>query len=273
MTQARKQPIYGNCKVLDPNGLLLFRCERKKADWYLNRDLAKLVATEPNYTVQLTFTPKGQGHQGQPFYLQDRKNRCVVCGSEEDLTRHHCVPYCYRKYMPEEWARFTSHDILAVCIPCHEEYETHAFAFKQELGEQYGIPVEGIGSRYDKDVARVRGMSNALIKYGSQIPEERKQEMMGIILDYVKAEGIEFTGLEDFVDLDPVNMSDYIAHGQVVCDKVEDMAAFLSMWRQHFIDTMSPKFLPPHWDVDYVPKGVCHEQEGKTHHCREESTT
>ncbi len=30
----------------------------------------------------------------------------------------------------------------------------------------------------------------------------------------------------------------------------EALEAFVRGWRQHFLDSMSPRFLPPHWRVD-----------------------
>ena len=36
----RKQPLYQNCRLLAPDDQLLATCDRKKAEWYLENDLA-----------------------------------------------------------------------------------------------------------------------------------------------------------------------------------------------------------------------------------------
>ena len=36
----------------------------------------------------------------------------------------------------------------------------------------------------------------------------------------------------------------------------DDLATFEKMWRQHFIDTMKPQFLPYLWSVDHNHKNV-----------------
>ena len=36
----------------------------------------------------------------------------------------------------------------------------------------------------------------------------------------------------------------------------DDLAMFEKMWRQHFVDTMKPRFLPYMWSVDHNHKNV-----------------
>lgn len=45
--------------------------------WYLDRQLATTLSST---SIKLTFETKGKGHQDDPYYLEDRENRCVVCG-------------------------------------------------------------------------------------------------------------------------------------------------------------------------------------------------
>jgi len=256
--QARKSPIYGNCKVLDPAGTLIFRCDQKKADWYIKKGLGELVAEEPYYTVQLNFTPKGNGHVGEPFYLQDKQNRCVMCGSDIDLTKHHCVPYCYRKFFPEEFKMHTSHDILALCIPHHHEYEKHATRLKIELGRLYGVPLSGQGVYYDRAVARVRGAAHTLLQHKSVIPPDRAEELLQRVREYLEkkpGEPVTDDELQALKLLHPsIKTEEYEKHGEGIVKQLKYIGAFCEMWRYHFIDCMRPQFLPAHWSVSYIPK-------------------
>lgn len=48
--------------------------------------------------------------------------------------------------------------------------------------------------------------------------------------------------------------SKYVPHGQKVVEYVrqkEGLVSFEKMWRQHFLDTMNPQFLPLYWSVDH----------------------
>ena len=38
--------------------------------------------------------------------------------------------------------------------------------------------------------------------------------------------------------------------GQQVIAQMEAVQAFMRRWREHFLKTMQPKFLPRHWEVD-----------------------
>ncbi len=96
-----------NWKVYHPSGRHMFTCGEKKANWYLDRNLAKLIGKKK---ITLTFSPKGNGFEdNEEFGRSIREARCVVSGIEDGLQRHHIVPYCYRTYFPE---RFKSTKLL-----------------------------------------------------------------------------------------------------------------------------------------------------------------
>jgi hypothetical protein len=63
------------------------RFGRKKADWYLNRDLAVMLTEDK--AIQLVFDAKGDGHSEGDYMVEDRANICVSCGSPNALTLHH----------------------------------------------------------------------------------------------------------------------------------------------------------------------------------------
>ncbi|KAL1914950.1 uncharacterized protein VTP21DRAFT_7866 [Calcarisporiella thermophila] len=173
--------VYENIRVYSIDGVLMFRCNRKKADWYLTRGLA--YESEPD-TLQLTFKTKGPGHFDQPYMIEDRINRCVCCGRQDRLTLHHVVPAMYRIHMPESIKSHSSHDILLVCIPCHDAYERHANALKSELVIKYNIPLEGRGWVYVPENGRVRKAATALLRERccdrtSSVRESKDKELAG----------------------------------------------------------------------------------------------
>ena len=46
-------------------------------------------------------------------------------------------------------------------------------------------------------------------------------------------------------------------HGYHVVSKLDDhekIVEFVRMWRQHFVDTMKPQFMPLGWSIDFRVK-------------------
>ena len=100
-----------NWKVYHPSGRHMFTCGEKKAFWYLERNLAKLIDGERS--IELTFIPKGNGFEDdEEFGRSIRIVRCVVTGVSNSLQRHHIVPYCYRTYFPEQYKSKNHHDVV-----------------------------------------------------------------------------------------------------------------------------------------------------------------
>ncbi|KAK4484839.1 hypothetical protein RD792_007439 [Penstemon davidsonii] len=65
-----KSQVYHNCKIYANDGRLLCYCDRRKLEWYLNRNLAKLVERDPS-SIVLLFEPKGRPEaEGNDFYIQ-----------------------------------------------------------------------------------------------------------------------------------------------------------------------------------------------------------
>ena len=97
---ARNKPLYHNCYLQAPDGDILCTCDRKKAEWYVSKELGQVVNDDP-FTVRLKFEPSGRalGEVGQ-YYTQVKLNQCVVCGSTDKFVRKNVVPREYRKYFP-----------------------------------------------------------------------------------------------------------------------------------------------------------------------------
>lgn len=250
MSKTLARPPYGNCKVLDRSGNLMFRCGPEKVQWYLERSLADVVSTEDPFTIQLTFQPNGPGHVGDEFFLQEKENRCVVCASEERLTMHHVVPRCYRRYFPDELKSHSSHDVVVLCIYCHEDYEAHAFSLKQQIANEYGIPVSGKCVSIDPYLTRVRSAAGTLSRYRPQLPLVRAEELLDVLRDYYKKQEITAEEIESAAAIDHRMTKDFIHYGEWVVRHTPDLEELVRRWRKHFFDTMHPRFLPTGWDKD-----------------------
>lgn len=243
-----KTPLYGNCHVQNPDGVHIFNCGEKKARWYLKRNLAVVIEQNP-FTIRLTFIPHGNGHANDDFYLQERDNICVCCGSSAELTKHHVVPFMYRKFFTENLKDHTSYDILPLCYECHENYEEHAQQFKRELAIEYAAPKTEIKT-LDVELKNVCMAASALLLHKTSIPLVRQEYLMEVLRKYYGREVVE-TELQEIANIRyNVDRPEYKPEGQVVVERLEDIEVFVKRWRRHFLLTLKPEYMPQHWTPD-----------------------
>lgn len=89
----------------------------------------------------------------------------------------------------------------------------------------------------------------------SQIPQQRVNELQQLIRDYYGVQDINEAILDLAVNLETrIKNDSFCDHGlKVVQHTIENegLLAFERMWRQHFLDTMQPAYLPVLWSVDH----------------------
>jgi hypothetical protein len=266
-----------NWKVYHPSGRHMFTCGEKKAYWYLERNLAETVNGERG--IKLTFEPKGNGFEDdEEFGRSSRIVQCVVTGFSEGLQRHHIVPYCYRTYFPEKYKSKNHHDVVLINFEIHSEYEQKANEFKDEIAKIYNVKtITELNAEYTLKL-RELGKPNAMIMntihslfktYGRLSREailEKLQyiaENTGIPFETLKGYNyIQFYKLYLLLRDDHINelyqfKIDYrklYDHGYHVAQKLdteEKIEEFVKLWRNHFVDTMQPLFMPNGWSVDF----------------------
>eukprot|EP00850_Spirogloea_muscicola_P022332 SM000288S10784 [mRNA] locus=s288:109573:116835:- [translate_table: standard] len=211
-----KNPVYQNCRIYAGDGRLLCYCDRKKLDWYVQRSLAEYLDEEPP-SVRLLFEPKGRPEDSaNEFYIQSKANRCVGCGEAGHYLRYRLVPSCYRQYFPEHLKSHRSHDIVLLCIDCHEIAHKAAERQKRQVAEDFGIPLvparicaplggqeisaEGAGSaessRPGVEPSLLRRSAMALLRHGRSMPPARLQELEEVLRNYTGKEDVSRDDLE-----------------------------------------------------------------------------
>lgn len=238
--------VYDNCKMVGPDDTALCRCSKKRAKWYLARNLATVIDEDP-FTIQLNFFPKSVAYAGDPFYMADKEDICVRCGSQEELTKHHIVPICYRKHLPREEKNHSSHDIVLLCDGCHQEYERHADELKTVIADEHGVhrsrPV--LPNPATLDTYRAGW---ALRNYSDQMPDDRVCDLIQTIKDYFEVDMVSEESINEACDLDVFVGG--VEYGKYIMNCVEDTQAFIIRWRQHFLAIMDPQHMPEFWDVN-----------------------
>ncbi|KAI3948837.1 hypothetical protein MKX01_022251 [Papaver californicum] len=183
-----KTPVYRNCRIYANDGRLLCYCDRRKIDWYLHRDLAKLVEENPPAIV-LLFEPKGRPEdEGNDFYIQ-RKH----------YLRYRIIPSCYRVHFPEHLKSHRSHDIVLVCVDCHEIAHSAAEKHKKKIAAEYGIPLFINNVNHEQagvSPLQLRTAAMALLRYESTMPSSRRDELTEVVMKYFGGRDVSKADLE-----------------------------------------------------------------------------
>ncbi|XP_051872329.1 exonuclease 3'-5' domain-containing protein 2 isoform X2 [Pristis pectinata] len=255
---ARKSPLYDNCFLHAPDGQPLCTCDRKKAQWYLDKGIGELISNEP-FIVKLKFEPSGRPESQQDYYLITKENLCVVCGKRESYIRKNIVPHEYRKHFPVQMKDHNSHDVLLLCTACHAASNCYDNILKQQLAKEFSAPIgceESVRLLEDPVRRQVRSGARALL-HAESLPEIRREELQDILKTFFNVETLTEELLEEGAGLETrIFNESHIPHGLKVTQScaVGGLRALMSLekrWRQHFLDYMQPQHLPPLWSVDH----------------------
>ncbi|XP_033324794.2 exonuclease 3'-5' domain-containing 2 [Megalopta genalis] len=267
----RNKPLYHNCYLQAPDGDVLCTCDQKKAEWYINKGLGEMIDQDP-FTVRLKFEPSGRalGEVGQ-YYTQVKINQCVVCGLSDKFIRKSVVPREYRKYFPLVMKAHQSHDILLLCPICHQKSNGYDLQLRRKLSDICDAPLTGplthIRNEYINNHRKLRSAIEAL-REKATLPDVRRKELeqyisectgqqvTPVLLDMLSQE------LKNSrVSMSNYDQSKYEPHGLKVVQYFEKKEGGLveleRIWREHFLASMKPKYLPSLWSV-------CHNQERLT---------
>lgn len=240
--------------ILDPDGKKLGFCDRKKELSYLRKGLAVVVDGYETRSIQLNFKPDWGDVVLTEEDLVPRDNICVVCGTEENLTKHHIIPSCYRCHLPRLVKDHNAYDIVAICVDDHNAYEKEAQEFKRELAIEFGVI-----SPFSQNEAillenRAASAASVLLEHDSQLSEERRSTLVKRINRFLGRD----PDASDLIWLSNENKKkpkekETFTHGVELVRKLrteEDLNRFMIRWRMHFVKFSKPKFLPKGWSVD-----------------------
>lgn len=256
----RKKPLYHNCQLRSPDGQLLCTCDVKKAKWYIDKGLGEQVSDDP-VTVQLLFEPSGRPVNEQNYYLYEKDNLCVVCGAGDSYIRKNVIPREYRKHFPALLKEHKSHDVLLMCVTCHQRSNLHDNELKRHLLAECRPNSAPLLDGHDKYVhdpllTRVKSAAKALLSStADRIPSARLYELRQIVRRFYGVEQIDSCLLQQAASIDTrLKREGFEEAGELVVRYAIEhggLVAFERLWRQHFLDSMKPGFLPKGWSVDH----------------------
>jgi ribonuclease D len=263
--------IFENYQIQTPKGDLLCYANHKKAKWYLDRGLASIIQETP-LIIRLTFEPNynsANDDEERRFFKKEKKNECVCCGSSGNLLRYRVVPLVYRQFFTAEQQGFCRHDILLLCAGCHEKANKHADSLKKHIAKEYKVPLHSYGEfhQFKEKLIGIRKICVSLKKNRDKIPEIRLESLLNQVKEFVSGfeelETMEIWEVVDFLCSDEKcknlfkpgetksKNENCDLHGKLVMEKVEDVKAFIDMWKSKFIESLHPQYLPDSWKAKF----------------------
>ncbi|GFY67997.1 exonuclease 3'-5' domain-containing protein 2 [Trichonephila inaurata madagascariensis] len=259
-SKPRQKPMYDNCQLVAPDGELLCSCDKGKAEWYVYKGLGEKISDEP-FTVRLNFEPSGRPKLDNVFYTMEKTNQCVVCGRTENFHRKLVVPSEYRRYFPNLMKKNLSHDVLLLCVQCHKKSNILDQEMRQNFAKLCDAPLgcqKNVKYKFNPKLSKVKSAAKALHISGGKMPECRQQELKKVICDYYCITSVTDDIINEARNLETSELNDaFVPHGlkvyQYFCEN-GGLIQFEKLWRQHFLDSMQPQYLPPMWSVEHNHK-------------------
>ncbi|KAH0480763.1 MAG: uncharacterized protein KVP18_002282 [Porospora cf. gigantea A] len=300
---AAQKAVYENFQILSPNGSLLCHCDRKKVDWYLRKNLAQTIdatsiqlkfepaarslhaevdlpdgaysdgivscengqlAVDAAAVIEKIGEHKLEQWKADLYYVSKKDNHCVVCGVTQHFLRFHVIPSCYRQHFPEAYKSHGSHDVVLLCVACHQTANDKYQIMKAQLSLEYHVPLQTPPPPENRLRSEARKALHALKR--PQIPPHRREELRGRVVVWVQAnqqlldenlspEDKTMDGIPEaahrILSL-PEQQSPSISHGEAMVVAVaSDIDVFIKRWRKYFLDVLEPGFMPVNWTVEH----------------------
>lgn len=239
--------IYESIKMLSPDNTFMCYTTQKRAEWYVKKGLANWISDEE---FKINFEPNGNGKANIDFYTEVLKNQCVVCGESEigKLNKHHVVPKVFRSRFPSKYKNYNHHDIVAICISCHEAYELIANDYRKKLLDEKGISVT---SKKEKLIRE----NKKIISARKLLENINDGKIDGNIIPADKIILMKEIAKKDLINISSKKEVDWADQLVATIKNEKELYEFVKNWRQHFINTMKPKYMPEKWSV-YHPLEV-----------------
>ena len=254
---AMKKPMYDNIRMVDQDYKHLCNISRKKAKWYIVKNLGKWTNSDKK-ELQLLFEPRHRSIDERSidddgdYIRSQKKNQCVVCGDTEFLIRHYIVPYSYRAELPERYKTHLCHDIVALCYNCNvyasqstqERMNWIESSLRNDLSHE-----ENTKFYLYPELRRINKSALALKNQIHRLPKRKIAECEELIRRHFSlsaSQSITPELLEKAIDVEYQEPNpNYVPGPELVIKSLhedeEQIANFVYEWRRFFLDTMRPR--------------------------------
>ncbi|KAI5695705.1 hypothetical protein M8J76_001744 [Diaphorina citri] len=112
------------------------------------------------------------------------------------------------------------------------------------------------------EIRKVKSAARALLRHTrtKQLPDERFFDLVSLVDDYFvgdpRYKGLSMIQLIQIGSqlCETVQNAEFVSHGQAVVTYFQErdqLELFETRWRQHFLETMRPEYLPKHWSLHH----------------------
>lgn len=175
-----------------------------------------------------------------------------------------CVNFCLFcfRHFPDYLKKHSSHDILLLCVECHQCSWTFDSTLRYKLAEEYDAPINNLSNAPTKEdpvKAKVKSSAKALLRHevNGNLPVQRRCELENTVKKHFDASIVDQEMLQSAANMDTRVSNELIemTHGEKVVGatsrEADGFAKFERRWRVHFLSTMQPRFMPDLWSVDH----------------------
>ena len=108
----------------------------------------------------------------------------------------------------------------------------------------------------DPELKKVKSAAKALNYAGNKLPHDRRQQLTLTVQKHFNTSDLTPEMITEAATMETRREnSNFVSHGEEVVKKVREegrLLEFEKTWRQHFLETMRPQYLPPLWSVDHL---------------------
>lgn len=214
LKKTRKTKLYDNCELLAPDGELISMITTKKMRWYIEKGLALVeeesIAEETarcskRPRIKLVFEPNGRTNTSHKYYLEQKENVCVSCGSLHALNKFYIVPYEFRKRFPFRFRVRSSHDVVLLCITCRDSYAPYYRMRRQRYFNQAFPQLPIVNEQeynrnqfvINESIIKMQKCARPLLKVAERLPVERRIMLEQTLHSLITAaDATELVGLD-----------------------------------------------------------------------------
>lgn len=248
-------PHYENCVVLSTDGSVSWLTTKKRCQWYLNKNLATLILNEP-FTIKLLFETKLQKNNIVDDHTKEpRKDICVSCGISTHLNRHNIVQTLQAKC--KDYNIINSHDMVLICNRCTSKINSVHDHFVNKLLDDFNL-VDQFQELENKNYQNkiCKNLANGILI--NSTPASKRQEYIKKLAEIYQTSELDITSVKvnQISKLDIIINSKHHILSKYIENNFDMIDVYRKRWRQHFIDTLKPTFLPSNWSIDYKPINI-----------------
>ncbi len=155
----------------------------------------------------------------------------------------------FKSKLPIQYKSRSNYDILPVCSDCHETYERQADLVKRDL-ENDVLSKTSI-SCDKEEIKRIKSVmaSRRFLEQYDEYPDFYKNVPIEKVMEHEVNAAQEIN--ENLLKNSVMNKRYWVEKlmESIVHDE-KRLFEFVKMWREHFVNTMKPSFLPDLWVVD-----------------------